>query len=1618
MGDKILHKRSLTQGSVPLTSSLEIGELAMNVNDGKIFMRRSGSGLDTTTALVSVNNTTTGSINVSGSIIVTGSTSLFGLTVISGSFPLGGESASFKIHGNTIHEGYTRFNPVSTGINNSVSASYIYVSGSTNDLYFTQNGDGFSNTTRLRWIEGNLYTGLLNGGIISSASSTTFNVSSGSGIIVTMNGSLTTDPYPTIQYVKWNNLTNQTLTYRTTAIQTFIGIDSNSNIIQQTSPWNDGQYNTSISLGTVIHQNLSTINATITYPNVAYGYKQRTYDFIKAFGPLRLSGLQVQTSSSLGLTVTSGTAWADGRNYQNDPSNPSYIIDSGTAVSKIFRYYASASTFVQDTNGGVGYTNIDPNNYNLNGTGVLSTVGGNYSIQRVFWYPNSATKGIVVYYGNATYPTIRDAIDNLNTEVFYEVANTQQNAVYIGSVIIKGSSDFTSTSNYQIVPAGLFRSIGGSGGGGSIPTTRLTDLADVTIASPTDYQAFVYDSALLKWKNASVISASIVGNATTATLAISASTASYAPNYVLNSVTASMLSPYVLTSITSSMTVLSSSYAQTASYQYPIAVTGSTLYSVNPSTSNFNGNSSIFLGSNAGNGAINSNYSIFLGLQSGQGATSADESIFIGPLNGLGAAKANGSVFIGSGAGQYATSASYSTLIGYYAGSTTSDSLLSIGTNNIILGNNITLPSKARNSINIGAIIFATGSYSLLGAGNLYSGSVMGKVGINISNPQYNFDVSGSGNYSNGLTVTGSVIATSFTGSLQGTSSWSNNTITASYITTAQTASYYGGSVTSASYAATASSADNFLIRQSITASNALINGTITAQTLVVQTITASVEYSSGSNIFGSLLTNTHQFTGSVNITGSLTVNGSSYATLSSSLSSVSSSYTTTSASNSTRLTNLEATASTSIVVSSSYSSMSGSVSTRLSIIEGKYLTTGSNIISGSQTITGSVIVTGSINVTQGVTGSIFGTSSFSTNAATASYVLQAVSASFASTASYVNTLNQNLIISGSLTVGTSSLGASENTLTLGARDVGGEGGQLGLNAPGGTYTSASMLDNYQNLTRLLRGTNAGSDAVVTQWNMHSKQVSFPAYNSTTAFTATTLVGLLGFDASGNILTTTTSSGGGGGGVSITNNTDNYILTATGVANSINGESNLQFNGSTLSVVGNVTATSITSSGAVIAQANGAMYFRGGDDAELWDVNLVNTVGVYGQQTQTEGSIKLGSSGSRLYGSGSNLGINTVIPNSASLHVSGNIFATSFTGSLLGTASWTNNAVTSSYILQAVSASYAATSSYAPSYVLNSTTASMLSPYTLNSATSSGTVLSSSYAQTSSLAYKVSGSMTGSLLGTSSYALNGGVTQIVAGTNVTISPTNGLGAVTINSSGGGASFPYTGSAVITGSLIVTGSITSTIGFSGSHFGTSSWANNVVSASYAATSSYSNGFTINADVFVFTGSMYISGSTYQTGSINVRGGVTGSLLGTASYALTASYAMNGGGSSTITVADEGTAQGTATFLNFIGTGVTATVSAGTGSITISGGGGGLAMKSGTASIAAFTGNPKKATVTFSSAFGSANYAVTVTGEDARSWTIESKVAGSFVINSNSNTSVSGITYWHAIAYGES
>ncbi|MFN9961534.1 MAG: hypothetical protein ACK55I_51320, partial [bacterium] len=95
--------------------------------------------------LTSGSNVFIGTQTVTGSLITSGSNTLIGSTKLTG---------SLSVTGSQDVTGYIGFLPVAGApIPTNQTASYIYTSGSTNDLYFTQYNGPFTNTTRLRWLE-------------------------------------------------------------------------------------------------------------------------------------------------------------------------------------------------------------------------------------------------------------------------------------------------------------------------------------------------------------------------------------------------------------------------------------------------------------------------------------------------------------------------------------------------------------------------------------------------------------------------------------------------------------------------------------------------------------------------------------------------------------------------------------------------------------------------------------------------------------------------------------------------------------------------------------------------------------------------------------------------------------------------------------------------------------------------------------------------------------------------------------------------------------------------------------------------------------------------------------------------------------------------------------------------------------------------------------------------------------------------------------------------------------------------------------------------------------------------------------------------------------------------
>jgi hypothetical protein len=198
---------------------------------------------------------------------------------------------------------------------------------------------------------------------------------------------------------------------------------------------------------------------------------------------------------------------------------------------------------------------------------------------------------------------------------------------------------------------------------------------------------------------------------------------------------------------------------------------------------------------------------------------------------------------------------------------------------------------------------------------------------------------------------------------------------------------------------------------------------------------------------------------------------------------------------------------------------------------------------------------------------------------------------------------------------------------------------------------------------------------------------------------------------------------------------------------------------------------------------------------------------------------------------------------------------------------------------------------------------------------------------TSSYLVEISGSLLGtsSFATTASFALNcggggGGVTQIIAGPNITITSTgpSGTGDVTISSSGGGSSFPFVGNAVITGSLSITGSnagadlaivgsVFASDGFTGSLQGTSTNTALAATAISGLTSSkvtITNNTSTNIDLPLIFASSSTPGTQQLSFDNDANGpyinplnnsiealSFTGSLLGTASQAANSTLATS-------------------------------------------------------------------------------------------------------------------------------
>jgi hypothetical protein len=281
------------------------------------------------------------------------------------------------------------------------------------------------------------------------------------------------------------------------------------------------------------------------------------------------------------------------------------------------------------------------------------------------------------------------------------------------------------------------------------------------------------------------------------------------------------------------------------------------------------------------------------------------------------------------------------------------------------------------------------------------------------------------------------------------------------------------------------------------------------------------------------------------------------------------------------------------------------------------------SIPTGSLTVSGSTTITGSLFVTNGITGSIFGTSSWAQNAVTASYV----------PASAVVGLNLNQIVTGSVTasvgIGTASFqvtsGSSNFLFVSNSGNVG-----IGTSVPfsngvGGGLELVGTIARYGVMVNRVQGSNRSA------WLTHNGSGGGEIYLFNNSNTNTVYLNGAGFSyftsATGNLgIGTATDSG------------HRLFVTSSGVSGSLNVDNRFYVSGSTVQVTGSLLTTG--------------------------SFTLVGNEVITGSSTATAGY------------TGSLFGTSSWSQNS----VTASFITTAQTASFVATASWTTNSLTSSYL--------------------------------------------------------------------------------------------------------------------------------------------------------------------------------------------------------------------------------------------------------------------------------------------------------------------------------------------------
>jgi hypothetical protein len=297
-----------------------------------------------------------------------------------------------------------------------------------------------------------------------------FSATPGTAVFTISSGKLqfcneyTTPGDTSVSAVNFSGVVNAADAYPADAV-TYVGVDYNLQVVQQTFPFNDGQCRYIAQIG-ALAKSAGLIIASSTMHNTAYNSPQFVGDLYRAIGPIA-TGLVYSGNAGLTLARTSGTLFRTGAIYNTDKVTPHTAYFTAQSPVTFSTYCRNNANNIFTGSGLV--TTFNPAVYDAGGAaaaGVPAGVVSNNDWQAVRIFITTSGNSLLQY-GQTVYNSLLAAQAGVQNETHYAARITKSTS-FRGFLFVRGGATALNNANDAVfVAASKFGEVNNAASSGS-----------------------------------------------------------------------------------------------------------------------------------------------------------------------------------------------------------------------------------------------------------------------------------------------------------------------------------------------------------------------------------------------------------------------------------------------------------------------------------------------------------------------------------------------------------------------------------------------------------------------------------------------------------------------------------------------------------------------------------------------------------------------------------------------------------------------------------------------------------------------------------------------------------------------------------------------------------------------------------------------------------------------------------------------------------------------------------------------------------------------------------------------------------------------------------------------